>query len=293
MGQTNRIEHEATAAPATVAVTGPELNTPRCEAAAYWEQRLSNLRGLDGVGFIGYGLPYNSWMYRIRKRVFTREIARLKLDLSRAAVLDVGSGTGFWIDAWRAMGVKAITASDFTNVATDNLRRKYPECRVVKQDITSPEAVEILGRKYDFVSAIDVLFHIVSDSAFSLAISNIAESLRSGGFFVFSENLLHRDTPLRSQTQVNRSIADLSQKLKQFGMQIVRRVPTFVVMNAPVDARSQFAPRLWRFCMAPVQFFPLLGHVYGMALYPIESVLTGLLQESPSTELVICQKWET
>jgi len=85
----------------------------------YWKTRLTEHWDLHGVGFAGYGLRYNQWLYRVRRRVFLSHIRALPLDLSRATVLDLGSGTGFYVAIWRSLGVKAIAASDLTTVAVE------------------------------------------------------------------------------------------------------------------------------------------------------------------------------
>ncbi|HME11381.1 MAG TPA: class I SAM-dependent methyltransferase [Candidatus Acidoferrum sp.] len=269
-------------APASLAMGAP--GSP----AEYWEQRLTKLGGLDGVGFIGFGLAYNEWMYRVRKRIFLKHIRSVAFDPSTAQVLDVGSGTGFWVEVWKSLGVKKLTASDITVVASERLREKYPEYRVLRMDITSPEA-GAPGQQYDLISAIDVLFHIVDDGGFSRTFTNVGRLLKPGGFFLFSENLPHRAIP-HSVTQVNRSLESVSAEVAGAGMRIVKRVPMFVVMNAPVDVRSAFLLRLWKLFMAPLQHFPVLGNAYGAALFPLECLLLEIFREGPSTELVICQK---
>ena len=257
----------------------------------YWEQRLARHRGLGGVGYIGLGLAFNQWAYRIRRTVFLREVTKLMGNYSEATALDIGSGTGFWIDVWSTLGLKSVTASDITAYAAANLRQKFPHNRVIQHDISSIDAVNALGTGYDFVSAIDVLFHIISDSRYSLALSNVARVLKPGGFFIFSENLPHRQS-LRSATQVNRTLEEVTRVLGRCGLTIRRRVPMFFLMNTPVDCESEFVKWAWKIFMTPLQFAPVLGHLYGAGLYPLEFLFTRLIDEGPSTELVICQKSE-
>jgi 2-polyprenyl-3-methyl-5-hydroxy-6-metoxy-1,4-benzoquinol methylase len=258
-------------------------------AREYWEKRLSDKWGLDGVGHISYGRPYNEWAYRIRKKVFLRQVRALPLDFRQVSVLDIGSGTGFWLQVWRSLGVRALTGLDLTEVAARKLREKYPDVRVVQQDISDPRA--LLGNigQFDVISAIDVLYHITSDRDYRQAISNIAALLKPNGHFIFSENLVHYKSP-QERHWVSRTLEDVTQALSLQGLRIQRRVPVFVCMNAPVDTSSIVPRFLWRVAMAPVKYVPALGHIYGAALYPAELALTRLLREGPSTELVICQK---
>ena len=258
-------------------------------AREYWEKRLLDKWGLDGVGHISYGRPYNEWAYRIRKKVFLRQVCALPLDFQQVSVLDIGSGTGFWLQVWRSLGVRTLTGLDLTEVAVRKLRDKYPDVQVIQQDISDPKA--LLGQigQFDVISAIDVLYHITSDRDLCQAISNIAALLKPGGYFIFSENLVHYKAP-REQHFVSRTLDDVTQVLSLQGLRIQRRVPVFVCMNAPIDASSTVPRFLWRVAMAPVRYVPTLGHIYGAALFPVELALTRLLREGPSTELVICQK---
>jgi 2-polyprenyl-3-methyl-5-hydroxy-6-metoxy-1,4-benzoquinol methylase len=80
----------------------------------YWENRLSQNFSLGGVGHGLLGYQYNRWAYRLRDRVLRRHLAPLRLRLSDSSILDVGSGTGFYIDFWRNMGAGSISGSDLS-----------------------------------------------------------------------------------------------------------------------------------------------------------------------------------
>src|SRR6202035_3976202 len=183
------------------------------------------------------------------------------------SVLDVGSGTGFWLQVWRSLGVRALTGLDLTEVAVRKLREKYHDVRVVQQDISDPKALPGKIGQFDVISAIDVLYHITSDRDYRQAISNIAALLKPGGYFIFSENLVHYKSP-QERHWVSRTLDDVTQMLSLQRLRIQRRVPVFVCMNAPVDASSTVPGFLWRVAMAPVQFVPAFGHLYGAALFP-------------------------
>ncbi len=64
---------------------------------AYWEKRLAADPTLGGVGYITLGEGFNRWMYAVRREVTMRMMRRLVPDPANASVLDVGSGTGFYI----------------------------------------------------------------------------------------------------------------------------------------------------------------------------------------------------
>src|SRR5207302_10284262 len=113
--------------------------------------------------------------------------------------------------------------------------------------------------------------------------------LKPGVFFVFSDSLLHSATRYAT-TEVDRTIYDFQHKLAARRLEIRLRVPLFVLMNAPLDLPFEFPFHLWRLLMAPVHYVNALGHLYGLVLYWADLGLSRVLSESPTTEMVICQK---
>jgi SAM-dependent methyltransferase len=259
--------------------------------AEYWEHRLQENWGLHGVGHISYGAAYNHWLYKVRRRIFKRELRNVPIDWKRANVLDIGSGTGFWIDAWRAVGVNSIIGSDLTRTSVEHLRDAHPDLQIVQLDISASLPGQSVNRTYDVVSAFDVLFHIVDDSDYQAALKNIARLLRPGGVFLFSDNFLH--CPGRKAShQSSRTLPEITRAIENAGLCAVRRVPMFVLMNTPIDTTREWLLLLWRAAMYPVHLLPLLGHVYGAVLFPVEICATRLLKESLTTEMMICRKPE-
>jgi SAM-dependent methyltransferase len=259
------------------------------DAREYWESRLASKWGLHGVGHISYGKPYNEWLYRVRKQVFLRQVNRLSINLSEANVLDVGSGTGFWLDVWRSFGVKNVVGSDLTRVAVDNLRSEKPGMDIRQIDITERASIAGMEGRFDVVSAFDVLFHITDEDRLRSALENVSSLLRAGGWFLFSDSFLHTKSK-HAAHEVDRTLDDFARELKTNKLEIRQRVPVFVVMNTPIDARFEFVQLLWRVFMLPVRLIPALGHVYGAVLYPLEIFLTDVMKESPATEMMICQR---
>ena len=94
----------------------------------------------------------------------------------------------------------------------------------------------------------------------------------------------------RSDHQVSRSLEEIEGIVMESELRIVRRVPMFMLMNAPIDCSSRWPMLAWRAFFAPVHFVPFLGSIYGAVLYQIDMTLTRLMSESPTTEFMICQK---
>jgi SAM-dependent methyltransferase len=260
------------------------------DVRTYWERRLGQEYSLAGVGYQRLGRHYNAWMYRVRARVFDRVLHHHGIGPG-SNVLDIGSGTGFYIERWQAAGARSVTGVDITDLAVQALRTRYPTHRFVQADIstTLPDHDALPPASFEAVSAIDVLFHIVDDDGYRRAFVNIASLLKPGGWLIWSDNFLRHGTE-RVEHQVSRSLAESEGALRDAGFEIVARVPMFVLMNYPSDTRSRLARLAWTAMVAPSALVAPLGWVLGAALYPFERWLTATLTESPTTEIMICRK---
>lgn len=254
------------------------------QAREYWEDRFHQGVTLGTVGWLGLGEAFNAWMYRVRKANFTRNVRPFVWPEMR--VLDVGSGTGFYLDLWRSLGIRSLTASDLTEAARTSLRKTY-EVPVLDLDIGDPHLA--VHPRYDAISAMDVLFHIVDDERYAAVFKNVASLLEWGGLFIFTDNLLHGAT-LRGATQVNRTFDDTMQHLHDAGFRVLRRRPVFALMNTPVDSDSKLLRRYWSMLGRIARHSEGAAGTIGALLYVPELVITDMLREGPSTEIVVCRK---
>lgn len=256
------------------------------EPERYWSERLGETYSLAGVGWLGLGESFNRWMYAVRRRVFRRTI-RGRLDLESARVLDVGSGTGFYVALWRELGAADITGSDLTSVAVERLRTRFPDAHFEQLDI-SEDAIQLDG-PYDAISAMDVLFHVVDDDGYARALRNLAMLLAPDGRLVFTENLLHGETQ-RADYQTSRSLENVEALLRDAGLELELRRPMFVLMNTPLDSDSGLLRRTWTAVNLLVGLGPRCAYFVGCVLYPLDVALTAMFSEGPSTEIVVCRK---
>lgn len=256
-------------------------------AKHYWEKRLEKNYGLDGVGYLGHGKAYNGWMYRVRMHIFNKYIK--KIDISNElSVLDIGSGTGFYIDRWKEFGAKEITGSDLTSVAVNKLAEKYKDVNFVEMDVSEASG-SLDSKKFDAVSAFDILFHIVDDTKFKQAIRNINNLLKSGGYFILSDNFIHSQTN-RTVHHVNRSLKDYTEILEKEGFEILMRKPSFYFLNAPVEENTKWLRKIWTLQSNIVYRGDFYANLLGAILYPIELLILHFIKEGPSTEIMICRK---
>jgi SAM-dependent methyltransferase len=257
------------------------------DVADYWEPRLSGHFSLEGVGWLGLGGPFNEWMYRVRRRAF-RRYARRYLRGDRLDVLDIGSGTGYYLALWREVGATTVTGSDLTGVSVERLEARYPDMRIVQLDIGG-DLTPLDGARFDAISIMDVLYHVVDDNAYERAIANLSDLLKAGGLLFATENLVHGDA-VRGENQVSRSISQIGRLLRRSGLEIVERRPVFALMNTPVDSNSRVLRRWWDELGVWIRRGPRIASFLGAVLYPLEIAITSVIREGPSTELLICRK---
>jgi SAM-dependent methyltransferase len=263
-------------------------NTPN-DAASYWEQRLAQHWGLEGVGYLGLGDGYNQALYRVKGAVFRRTVSALNLDLASARVLDIGSGTGFVIDQWLALGVTAIVGTDITPFAANQLQRKYAGLEIRQLDIGSELPDDLQPGSFDCVSALDVLYHIVDDEAYRRALQNVGRLLRPGGHFFLSDNFLHGPTQ-RGEHQVSHALETLEGWLADAGLPLQSRCPQYVLLNYPVDSTNPWLHRWWGFLAGHVCRRPHSVGWVKLFLVPLETALTRFIHEGPTTKLAVCRK---
>ena len=255
----------------------------------YWEQRLRGHFSLEGVGYLRLGQRFNEWMYRVRGEVFDRVVGELHAGTAGQRILDVGPGTGFYVDRWQNRGA-TVTGVDLAPVVVSTLAGRFPKARFLQADIGLPLTAPLAGElgQFDVVSAFDVLFHIVDDELYARALANIASLLKPGGLLIWSDNFIHRRTA-RVTHQVSRSLDDITAAVDRAGFTIERRVPMFVLMNYPADA-SRLAGLAWTAMVSPAMLSNTLGGLVGAVLYPLERRLVRSAKESPSTELMVCRR---
>jgi 2-polyprenyl-3-methyl-5-hydroxy-6-metoxy-1,4-benzoquinol methylase len=259
-----------------------DIPTKDFDATEYWENRLSDSYTLGATGWSGLGESFNRWSYSVRKRVFARAIRETLGDVSSLRVLDVGSGTGFYLDAWRRLGVTKLVGSDLTSAAVARLTARYPDVAIHTLDIGAPDGrLEVAA--FDVISIIDVLYHIVDDERYEQAIANLAAMLKPGGTLLLTENFVGATQVGRHQ--INRTEQSVRAMLESKQLSPAGQWPVFFLMNTPVSSQSQLLARWWRLAMRIAGHGEAWGWTLGAALFPLEVALGRVRRDGPSTKL--------
>jgi SAM-dependent methyltransferase len=272
---------------------------PVYENDRYWTQRLEREFNLAGVGHAGVGLKFNLWAYRVRRNVLRRTLAEHGIEIKGAKMLELGFGTGFYLDLWRELGARHLTGFDITDVAVQSARERFAETgwRFEKADIGAPLPLQDAAGKCDVATAFDVLFHLVEDKNWNGALDNIAAALKPGGHALIFDKYQAVENAISHVRR--RTLNTYREALKSRGFDVITIKPIFFLMNSPTDLSgiSEFAFKTsWSLVKMPYKLGKhigvgeALGGMMGAGLYLPELMLNRLFNSGPSTKLLIARK---
>jgi len=157
---------------------GQGYNAPK-----YWHDRFTKY-GLSLRGSCNEGLTEeeNKKLYANEKRVFDDLVRVKKVNFRQMRVLEIGCGTGYYTEVLRQLGVKKYLGIDITDVLFQKLKKKFPQFKFLRKDITSDK---ITG-KFDLVIMIRVVGNIVEESSLSFAMANVKSCLAPNGLLILS-----------------------------------------------------------------------------------------------------------
>lgn len=225
---------------------------------SYWEKRLAQNWSLKGVGHIAYSERYNCYLYKAKTHCLSEAISNHKISLKGVKVLDVGSGTGFWIEWYFDRGAKKITAIEISPTAVRRLRKKFPQMKIYQGDICRHPS---FSGKFKIVNAIDVLFHITEKKEFSSALSYLIEQMAEDGYLVITD-LLGKEDDFPSEHVCFHSLVSYQQILSRLNCQILSIHPLYGLLNGKlfdkietVSSRLRSKVRKAEEILAPVFYF--------------------------------------
>lgn len=257
------------------------------DAGAYWKSRLRDNFDLTGVGFLRRSEAYNKWVYRVRTRQLDRIFQSHGWPVKGRAVLDIGCGTGYFIDHWLTRGADPVVGVDVAEVSVERLREKFPGVRFHRADI-SEARVDIEGT-FDYVSIFDVLYHIVDDRRFEQAVANLSGLCRPGARVIITDMFGAVTTEVVKHVR-NRSAAHYQEVFSRHGFSLKVLSPLFFTLMPPARLANKAAywagTLFWEALTLPARWQPL-GKLWGAGLYGVDAVLRQLLNRGPSHHLAV------
>lgn len=264
----------------------------------YWESRLNNSFDLTGVGQKGFDDIYNLKAYKARIRVLDELLKEMGLNPRDLHILDIGVGTGFYIDFWEKLGAAEIVGLDISGKSVSELKTRYPQYRFIEADISDREAL-VGERTFDIITAFDVFFHIVDEKQFQRALGNI-RSLAHEDSVILILDVFSKSPVAEAAAHVRfRTYRYYQKALNASGMEIKRVKPVFYFLATPVDIDnldSKFQRNLvlltWRlntFMAIACRKLGLLGRVmmtgWSHLLYRLERIALKHVTRGPSSKL--------
>lgn len=260
----------------------PEFNTKK-----YWENRLTKDFSLAGVGFRRKGPAFNYWVYKIRVEKLEEAIRKFKIEAAGRDILDIGTGTGFFIDFWKQKNPSTITGYDLTEISIKSLKDRYPEANFELVDI-SDEKIRT-EKKYDIISIFDVLYHIVEDKKFEQALKNLAKLSKPGTILIITD--LFGKSRVRIMEHTNfRSYNEYQKLLNQNRFEIQGRLPLFYFLHPPLRINHRVLRFLGWMGWEILTIFAVwnwIGNLEGRWFYHLDRFLARIYQNSPSSQLLI------
>lgn len=204
----------------------------------YWTERLEREFTLAGVGRAGVGLAFNTWAYAVRRRVLLHTLAEHKIAVNDARLLELGFGTGFYVDLWREQSVQHVTGFDVTEIAVNAARERFAQSgwRFEQADIGAPLPLQDAQGRCDIATAFDVLFHLVEDGNWNSALDNLAGAVRPGGHVLIFDKYQPVENKIGHMRR--RTLEAYNETLEKRGFEIVCVRPIFFLMKSPADLRG-------------------------------------------------------
>jgi SAM-dependent methyltransferase len=267
----------------------------RYEPRTYWEDLLAREYNLRGVSYPELPESFNARFYRVSKAAARRALRRAGFAASQPPerVLDVGAGTGAWIDFWSRLGAREIVGVDLTETAVTRLSAHYPQHRFVRADISGADLP--VDPPFDAASVMSVLLHIPDERGFERAVSNVASVLRPGGVAVVMDPIVvHRWWGMPFTDASNSRVRSLDEWRRVFDaaeLDIVALEPVTWLFANPIDTRHRATFRLlsayWRAMSRLVSSRERTGTAVLTAVAALDAALVRLGNAGPSTKCLV------
>lgn len=156
----------------------------------FWQDHLKRFPDIRAVTFGSKTVAENEAIFRRAAAQFRSYVDEdLPSAGSRGSALEIGYGLGHFTRVKKDLGFRECTAVDFAAPPGPLLGPRYTYLRRDAGERWD------LGRRFDLVTAIDVLFHITDDARFETALDNIRLHAHAGGVVYVTGRMEDRTFP--------------------------------------------------------------------------------------------------
>ena len=248
----------------------------------YWEQRFSKRFDIGSSGHISFNFRYNSYVYKAYVRALKKALRRFNIQIKGKRILDLGSGTGFWIDFYSRMQPKSITGVDITEKSVNELQKRYPQYQFRRLDIgaTDFEAPE----PYDLVNTFDVLYYIVAERNFERAIRNVAKVASPGAYVLITDTFIDFFPQQEPAYSKHRAYKRYIEVLGKNGLEILKIFPVNYLLKKPIPFAPLYSFVKWQLSKVG---FDLEGNI-GLILFVLDGLVASVKRSD--IKLMVCRR---
>ena len=204
------------------------MSPKELDTGQYWDQRLAANLDLRGTGHRAFDLEYNRWLYQAQLDCLEYVISRNDVAITGRRVLDVGSGTGFYVQYFQRHAAAEVYGVDISETSTRYLQETFPTGFFATYDISDADFP--FEGTFELISVISVLYHIVDDERFHSALENICQRLSAGGYLLLSDTFRKPRLPTAKHARP-RPLASYQPIFEKVQVQVLDTVPIYYYLN--------------------------------------------------------------
>ena len=265
---------------------------------SYWNELLDRKFDYAAVSHPFQSNTFNRWAYRERLDAFQRVLKGLNLrSLKGHRILDVGSGVGFWVDFLKKQGATNITGIDISKESIKVLSSRYPNFNFKLLNISDKDACKKLSNKFDLITVMDVLLHIVDEREFSQALVNLTSLAADNGLIILMEPVIVKNQYEfygHGQHSRARHLSMYKNLLISNGFEIVEIRSVSFLLNNPIEARTKIGYLVLKKCWLMICRLDsgsnLRGNIVGFTLYWIDRILLKVFTLGPTSKIIVGRK---
>jgi SAM-dependent methyltransferase len=257
----------------------------------YWKSRVSGKIGLETVGHRSLGRAYNEYLYRRRLEIVHALAAQLKRPAD-LRILDIGCGSGFYVDYWHNLGVKDLVGVDISDDGIAMMRKKYPQFSFHAKDATDASAFSMLEGKFDVITLFDVVYHIIDDEAVDRLFQNISQVLSDDGVLLIFDHICKKRYSLVKHV-VYRGENAYHAWLNSAGLVLHNRLPLFVLLSPPilgVKALDYLVAGMYKIAGMFYRLHDKIGRLFGFLFYKLDQIARTIHLQTPNLEVLLVRK---